>query len=75
MRKTPYTEDEIIKQPCYRCGQPATQQWQICADNNVFRPICVECDIELNELVLDFVKDKDAAKKIKKYARRMRSIK
>lgn len=55
MRKTPYTEIGIKRLQCFRCGKQANQQWQICADDNQYRPICDECDIELNDLVIDFM--------------------
>lgn len=56
-RKKPYTEEGIKRQKCYRCGAPASEQWQCCADNNIWRPICKECDILLNELVLRYMHD------------------
>lgn len=54
-QKKPYTSIGISRLPCFRCGAKANQQWQICADHNLFRPICDECDIELNRLVLEFM--------------------
>lgn len=51
-RRKPYTSIGISRLPCFRCGETAFHQWQICADNSLYRPICSECDIELNELVL-----------------------
>jgi hypothetical protein len=66
-KKTPYTEQGIKRQKCYRCGKPASEQWNICADNNIYRPICQECDIMLNELVLRWMKDHDWHDKILAY--------
>lgn len=54
-RKKPYTQIGVRRLPCFRCGQKADQQWQICSDGNLFRPVCGDCDIKLNELVLDFM--------------------
>ena len=54
-RKTPYTEIGIKRIPCFRCGKPAAFQWQVCADNRLYRPICADCDIELNRLVLEWM--------------------
>lgn len=51
-RKKPYTVIGIERLPCFRCGNPAYHQWQICADGNLYRPVCLDCDIELNEMVL-----------------------
>ena len=51
-----YTIEEIKKVPCFRCGGMGNQHWNICADDeNVNRVICVECDIELNKMVLIFM--------------------
>ena len=55
MRKKPYTQIGIERLKCFRCGHKASQQWQICADGNQYRPICVDCDIELNEVVIKFM--------------------
>lgn len=55
-RKIPYTERGIKRKKCIRCENQAIHQWQICADGNNYRPICIQCDIELNKLVLDFMK-------------------
>lgn len=66
-RKKPYTEIGIERLPCFRCGEPAYHQWQVCADNNTFRPLCINCDIELNELVLDFMGFEDAEEKLITY--------
>ena len=55
MRKKPYTEIGIKRIPCFRCGQPSTQQWQICSLNNEYKGLCRKCDIDLNRVVLGFV--------------------
>ena len=67
MRKTPYTEIGIKRLRCFRCGEKAKYQWQICSDGNTYRPLCAKCDIELNELVLKFMGFSDATEKLKKY--------
>lgn len=51
-RKEPYSEAGIKRLPCFRCGGPAVHQWSACADGNLWRPLCVPCDVELNEMVL-----------------------
>ena len=48
MRLQPYTEIGIKRLLCFRCKKKAHTQWQICADGNQYRPICVMCDIDLN---------------------------
>ena len=56
-REKPYTEIGIKRLTCHRkgCDNKATRQWQICSDGNTYRPICDECDIALNKLVLEFM--------------------
>lgn len=53
--------------PCARCGKPATEEFNICADGNIPRKVCPVCDIALNALVLDFMRLPDAAVKILAY--------
>lgn len=50
-----YTQAEIAAADCFRCGDPATFQWQCCADGNTWRPLCLACDLALNALVLDWM--------------------
>lgn len=69
MRRKPYTEAGVRRMPCFRCGQPSEYQWQICADNNIYRTICAECDIALNTLVLMFMRDPDRDHKMRKYVK------
>lgn len=66
-RRKPYTERGIRRVPCRRCGRPSSQQWDICADGNVPRGLCVECDIDLNRLVLEWVGDPEADVKVAAY--------
>lgn len=68
MRTKPYTERGIRRLQCFRCGSPAVHQWQICADGNIYRPICKECDIALNALVLEFMGDRARGEKMRLYA-------
>jgi hypothetical protein len=71
-RKKPYTAEGIKRLPCFRCGRPATQQWSICADGNLHHPVCVECDIILNKLVLWFMRVPDWSAKLDKYIGEMK---
>jgi hypothetical protein len=72
-RRKPYTQTGIRRLPCFRCGAPASQQWNICSDGNLYRPICLECDIQLNALVLHFMGFEHwrIAVKMAEYRRRM----
>lgn len=67
MRKKPYTQIGIERLKCFKCGRKAHFQWQICADNNIYRPICKSCDIKLNEMVLKWAGVIDWKDKITKY--------
>lgn len=66
-RLKPYTEIGIRRLKCFRCGAPAETQWNICADGNVYRPLCLQCDAGVNELVLRFMRDPDWKPKILRY--------
>ena len=55
MRRTPYTERGIRRIPCARCGAPSSTQWQVCADGNQYRGLCIDCDVALNALVLGWM--------------------
>ena len=68
-RKIPYTDVGITRMNCFRkgCNNKAKYQWKICAAGNLWRPICKECDIILNKLVLDFFCFENKDKMIEKY--------
>lgn len=66
-RRKPYTAIGITRCKCIRCGEPATCQWQICADDNNYRPLCDACDIALNTLVLSFMRCSFITSKMRKY--------
>lgn len=67
-RRQPYSVIGIKRLPCFRCGAPAVHQWQICADGNLYRPLCLDCDIELNALVLWWIGFPDWREKADRYA-------
>jgi hypothetical protein len=54
---------------CYRCGEPATQVFNICCMGDADYPLCVECDIMLNEFVVNFMKVPDRDVLIRKYTK------
>lgn len=54
-RRRPYTDAGVGRLPCFRCGRPALHQWSACSDGNLWRPLCLECDIALNRLVLEWM--------------------
>lgn len=51
----PYTQAEVEAADCFRCGCPASHQWQVCADGNTYRPLCFACDVELNRRTLEWM--------------------
>lgn len=55
-----YTQLEIEAADCFRCGDPAAFQWQVCADGNVWRPLCAPCDVELNRRTLEWMNHPNA---------------
>ncbi len=66
-RKKPYTPAGIKRLLCARCGKPAMHQWQICSDGNIWRPVCKECDILLNDMVLEFMRGPEREEKLQRY--------
>lgn len=50
-----YTQAEVEAADCFRCGSPAGFQWQVCADGNTWRPLCLPCDVELNRRTLEWM--------------------
>jgi hypothetical protein len=73
VRKKPYTTIGIKRVDCFRkCGRKASTQWQLCADHNLYHPLCTECDIKLNKLVLDFMDYPDKEKVMDEYTRKMK---
>ena len=69
-RKTPYTQIGMSRLKCVRCGGQAVHQWQVCADDNTFRPLCLPCDVELNRLVLTWAGHPNVDEAIERYEQR-----
>jgi hypothetical protein len=69
-RRQPYTELGILRLPCARagCTRPAYATWSACADGNLQRPLCPECDVALNVMVLRWFGDPAADTKLAQYA-------
>lgn len=53
-RRKPYTEIGLKRVSCTRCDDPATQQVRFPIDG-YWRPLCTECDVELNIIYLVFM--------------------
>lgn len=73
MRTKPYTDVGVRRLKCSRssCQNKGFFQWQACADGRVYRPVCVSCDIAVNELVLAFFEDPSATAKMAAYRERV----
>lgn len=71
MRRKPYTAIGIRRKKCVRCGRRARFQWQICADNNIYRPLCAKCDVELNEMVMRWVWGDTREEDLQRYRERV----
>lgn len=70
-RWKPYTAIGIRRVPCARCGAPSNHQWNVCADFNSFRAICWPCDIEMNRMVLNFMRFPNVDQMVADYKERM----
>ncbi len=69
-RTRPYTENGIKRVFCFRCRkQEARHQWQICSDGHAYRPICRQCDIQLNRVVLKFMGFSNVDSLVQKYSK------
>lgn len=67
-RRQPYTATGVKRLPCVRgCGRKAHASWQACADGGIYRPLCLECDIEINEMVLRWMRDPEWESKMAAY--------
>lgn len=72
-RIKPYTKLGLTRLNCIRCGEPAKTQWQICADSNIYRPICLQCDFDLNVMVMHWAFGYTREEDILKYKVRLHS--
>ena len=66
-RRKPYTEIGIGRKKCNRCGAPAVHQWNCCANGNRYVPLCLECDVELNRLAVEFMRLPGGKKLMRRY--------
>lgn len=73
-RHEPYTDVGIRRCKCVRCGAPSVHQWNVCADGNAYRALCLDCDIALNLLVLKWANDPNAEIKVAAYEHKQRSV-
>ena len=71
-RNKPYTVEEIKRKKCVRCGKQAHGTWQACSDKRKYRPLCLDCDIKLNKMVLKWMGFTDWESKIQSYENEVR---
>lgn len=69
-RSRPYTVAEMKRRRCYVCGARAIHQWQCCANDNRYIPLCLSCDIALNEMALAFFRIPGRATMMAAYRKR-----
>jgi hypothetical protein len=69
LRRKPYTALGIKRLKCIRpgCNNRAHASWQVCADKRIFRPVCEECDVAINEMVLRFMQPPGWEESLKRY--------
>ncbi len=70
MRTRPYTRAGLARVPCAHCGEPSAHQWNLTAcaiGKGGWFGVCTPCDIELNRMVLRFLRHPDAEKLIATY--------
>lgn len=73
MRTRPYTAIGIRRLTCFRatCNNRAATQWQICSDKRQYRPVCLECDIDLNRMVLEWAGFDNVEERIAQYRKEL----
>lgn len=50
------------------CSRDAHATWGACADDNILRPLCPECDVLMNYLAILWMGDPDLEYKLRDYA-------
>lgn len=71
-RRKPYSAIGVRRLACIRCGGWGRFQWNVCADGS-YRPLCLDCDIDLNRLVLVWMGHPNAAAVANAYAAKKRA--
>lgn len=73
-RREPYTAIGIRRLKCQRCKKrPAHASWNCCANDNRHVPLCVECDIALNRLAMDFFRIPGRRPLMRRYENHLKS--
>lgn len=53
---------------CVKCGGPEYARWHFCSHGKA-EPVCIDCDVELNRIALQFRFPRSWEKKLKAYIR------
>lgn len=69
-RKKPRSAAEMAKQKCVGCRKPAVHQWSCCANDNLWMPVCLDCDFALNEVALAVLKIPNREVMMRRYRQR-----
>ncbi len=72
-RRKPYTEVGVRRKSCSRCGKPASTQWQCCANESRWSPLCAQCDVRLNEIAVRFMRLLGAETLLRRYSTKLLS--
>jgi hypothetical protein len=70
LRPKPYTKAGLRRMPCAHCAKPAARQWSLrpCAIGRMgWYPLCINCDLALNEIVMDFLNVPDRVERLAAY--------
>lgn len=71
-RLRPYTVEEFQKKkvPCAGCGGRSVHQWSCCSNDHRKIPVCLDCDMALNEMALAFFRVPGRDRLMARYRRR-----
>ena len=72
-RSRAYTTEEIEKTSCCACTAKAVHQWKCCANGNRYLPICIDCDVDLNEMVLMLMRVPNRTRLMAAYRRKSKA--
>jgi len=73
-RRKPYTAIGIRRMKCSvaGCENRAEHQWNCCANGNLWMPLCLDHDIELNAKTLEWMGHPNATELSRDYAAALR---
>ena len=72
-KKTSYTNEELSRTKCIRCGELSSHVWGTCANGGYHIPLCENCDVSLNELILKWLVVSNWEELMEKYIRKVKN--